>query len=89
MMTHSLMTVIRRRGEYGPKVKRLETFRLKPLSFTAYRLPPTAYCLLLYWQPCSLKELMRVCQLKVPLVAMYWVVNHMVQSSMGSTLMVA
>lgn len=42
-----------------------------------------------HWQVPSLKEAMRVCQLKVPLAATYSLVYHIVQSSTGSTLMVA
>ena len=43
----------------------------------------------IYWQPCSLKLLMRVCQFQVPLVPRYSVVNQKVQSSRGSMLSVA
>ena len=38
-----------------------------------------------YWQPLTLNDPMRVCQLNVPLVARYSFVYQKVQSSVGST----
>ena len=40
-----------------------------------------------YWQVPNLKLLMCVAHLKSPLAGMYWFVYHIVQSSVGSTLM--
>ena len=40
-----------------------------------------------YWQPCILKEAIRVLQLKEPFDGMYSVVYQNVQSSDGSMLM--